>query len=90
MCFCIQHFFLLAIELDDREQALPLDAEQTVQSIFNDIRLDIVEITADTPELIAEFFPNLLYRLPSAFVELQKSPAGSLPVCPGLFIPLIQ
>jgi hypothetical protein len=77
VCFCIQHFFLLAIELDDRQQTLPLDAEQTVQSVFNGIRLDIVEITADTPELIAEFFPDLLYRFSAAFVELQESSAGS-------------
>ena len=89
MCLYIQHFFLLAIELDDRQQTLPLDAEQTVQSVFNGIRLDIVEITADSPELIAEFFPDLLYRFPATFVELQESPAGSLHVCPGLFIPLI-
>lgn len=58
---CVQHFLLLVIEHYDRQETFTLYTEQAVQSVLGGIVLDIVEVAADTPELVPELFPDLLH-----------------------------
>lgn len=78
--FRIKHLFLLSVKGYDGDQPFSLYAVQAFKPILKRVSLDIVQVPADTAQLVAEFLADLFRRFPAALVELKETAACYLPV----------